>query len=105
MDEILIFALMIALVESIAQNTIKTSRTAGVLTMGLMAYMIVGYMLHFAYAKYPISRMNTVWSSLSIVIAMLLGYYVYGEKQSKWSVFSFALALTAILVQTLHKPE
>lgn len=103
-DDIVMFAIVIAAVESIAQNTIKTS-DAGLTNkffVGAVIYGLVGFLLHVAYARYPISRLNTIWSSMSIMLAVGFGYFLYGEQQSQWSVLSFLLAMGAIWVQSMH---
>jgi multidrug transporter EmrE-like cation transporter len=97
-DEILLIALFIALVESCAQNTIKTSDTGTFkFIFGLSIYMIVGYILHYAYSKFPMSRVNTIWSCLSIISATLLGYLLYDEPMNYWLLFAIFFAIIAIL--------
>lgn len=97
-DEIILMALFIALIESCAQNTIKTS-DAGTLKFicGLSIYMIVGYILHYAYSRYPMSRINTIWSCLSIISATILGYLLYDEPMNSWLLFAIFFSIIAIL--------
>lgn len=91
-DELLIFAGLIALVETYAQNNLK----GGALIVGLIFYSMVGYILHYAYDKFPLSRMNVTWSSLSIIIAAGLGYVLYHEPLDNWKILSVVSAVFAI---------
>lgn len=91
-DEILIFAALIALVETYAQTNLKQHT----LIVGLILYSLLGYILHFAYDKFPLSKMNVTWSSISIILATILGYILYQEPLDKWKILSVVAALFAI---------
>ena len=96
-DEIVIFAIALAIVESVAQNTIKmNSNGSNKFIIGMFFYMGVGYILHLAYMKYPLSKMNTLWSSLSIIFAITLGYILYGEPINSWTILATTFAFAAI---------
>lgn len=96
-DEILFIVLGLAIVEAIAQNTIKQSESESLhLMFGLSAYVMVGYLLHYAYHKFPLSKVNIMWSALSIVLATAFGYLVYDEPLNNKLIFAVVLALGAI---------
>lgn len=96
-DEVLLVALVIAITESIAQNNIKNSDHRSILfIVGLVFYMVVGYLLHYAYHKYPLGKINVIWSCISIILAMTLGYLLYDEPFNLWSVVAMFFALSAI---------
>lgn len=99
-DEIVIFAVILAIVESIAQNTIKMNSNlndySNKFIIGIVFYTGVGYILHLAYMKYPLSKMNTIWSCLSIIFAITMGYFLYGETINNWSVLATIFSLFAI---------
>lgn len=96
-DEIIIVVLLIATVEAVAQNTIKQSHPESVnLLFGLFAYILVGYLLHYAYHKYPLSKINVMWSALSIVLAAFFGYILYDEPLSGKFMLAVVFALLAI---------
>ena len=96
-DEILIVALVIAIAESLAQNNIKNSDHKSVLfIVGLAFYMVVGYLLHYAYHKFPLGKINVIWSCLSIILAMALGYLLYDEPFNHWSILAILFAISAI---------
>lgn len=91
-DDIVILVVIIALTESIAQNQLKQQN----LVVGMVVYMAVGYILHYSYHNYALSKLNVMWSSLSIVLATGLGYMVYDEKLTSDSFIAMAFGLLAI---------
>jgi multidrug transporter EmrE-like cation transporter len=96
-DEILLLALIIAISESIAQNNIKNSEHGSFMFIfGLSFYMVVGYLLHYAYHKFPLGKLNVIWSCISIILAMGIGYFLYDEPFNYWSLYSIILAIGAI---------
>ncbi len=96
-DEIILVAIAVAVVETLAQNTIKTSEEGSVkFVIGLIVYMGVGYLLHYAYGKFPLGKVNTVWSCISIILALSIGYIAYGEKLTYNTLVAAVLAMLAI---------
>ena len=97
-DELLVFAALIAVVETCAQNTLKNSEDKNKITfiIGLIIYSMVGYVLHYTYKNFPLSKVNVVWSCLSIVIATSLGYMLYNESMNSLKMLSVVLALGAV---------
>lgn len=97
-DEILLVALVIAIAESLAQNNIKNSEHKSILfIVGLSFYMVVGYLLHYAYHKFPLGKINVIWSCFSIILAMMLGYFLYDEPFNHWTILSIIFAISAII--------
>lgn len=100
------------MVEAIAQNNLKksntfagsSSRAEGTLRLlfGLSAYVIIGFLLHYSYSKFPLSKINVMWSCLSIVTATFLGYLIYNEKINKNSLLAVIFALLAIYFSNLQ---
>lgn len=96
-DEIIVVVILIAIVEAIAQNTIKHSDAESLhLMFGLSGYIMVGYLLHYAYHKFPLSKVNVIWSALSIVLAATFGYVLYDEPMNIRTMSAIILALGAI---------
>lgn len=96
-DELLIFAVLIAIVETCAQNTLKNADSTDYkFTVGLMIYSLVGYLLHYTYKNFPLSKVNVIWSCLSIIIATTLGYLVYNESLNNLKMLSVLLAIGAV---------
>lgn len=96
-DEIIILIFMLVIVEAIAQNTIKQSDPESLkLVFGLTAYVIIGYLLHYAYHKYPLSKINVMWSCMSIIVATIFGYMLYDESFNKKTMLAVTFAILAI---------
>jgi multidrug transporter EmrE-like cation transporter len=97
-DEVIIIALLIAICETIAQNFIKNSESNSNMKMffGLTFYIIVGFLLHHAYNNYNLSKVNVVWSCISIIVATLLGYFIYSEHLSRNNLISVVAAIIAV---------
>jgi multidrug transporter EmrE-like cation transporter len=96
-DEIILMAIIIAISESIAQNNIKNSvHGSWIFLLGLSFYMVVGYLLHYAYHRFPLGKLNVIWSCISIISAITIGYFLYDEPFNNWTIYSMILALGAI---------
>ena len=91
-DEVIILVVLIAFTESVAQAQLKNQK----LITGMVIYMAVGYILHHSYHTYALSKVNVLWSSLSIVLATLLGYMLYDEKITQNSIIAVCMALGAV---------
>lgn len=97
-DELLLIVVFVAISESIAQNQLKNSNIGSIrFIIGLLFYIVVGYLLHYAYHKFPLGKVNVIWSCLSIIIAVTLGYLLYDEPFNQWSLYSIVFALSAII--------
>ena len=96
-DELLVFAILIAFVETCAQNTLKnTGDDDHKYMIGLLIYALVGYLLHYTYKNFPLSKINVIWSCFSIIIATSLGYLIYNENLNSLKILSVILALGAV---------
>jgi multidrug transporter EmrE-like cation transporter len=97
-DEVIIIAILLAIVESFAQNTLKNSEHFSTkFILGLSIYMFVGYILHYGYDKFPLGKMNTLWSCVSIIFGVSVGYILYNEKINHWTFLAIFFAILAIL--------
>lgn len=97
-DEVIIIAILLAIVESFAQNTLKTSEHFSIkFILGLSIYMFVGYILHYGYDKFPLGKMNTLWSCVSIIFGVSVGYILYNETINHWTFLAIFFAILAIL--------
>lgn len=93
-DELIVFAIIIAFVEAYAQNNLKTSDNRYI--VGLFVYIFVGYILHYTYQNFPLSKVNVMWSCLSIIIATTFGYLIYDESINNLKLLSVLLAIGAV---------
>jgi multidrug transporter EmrE-like cation transporter len=96
---IVIFAICIAILESIAQNTLKQSQLKSCnvrYVCGIFSYILVGAFLHYTYHHVNLSTMNLVWSSFSIILGITSGYLLYGEVINGYTILSILCALAAV---------
>jgi len=97
-DELLIIVILIVMVESLAQNTLKRSNNSSLnYLLGLLAYTMVGILLHYAYHKFSLTKVNVIWSCISIVFATTLGYFLYDEPMNVKNMFAVLFALLAVI--------
>jgi len=94
-DELFVFVIIIAVVEACAQNTLKNNDNNKYI-VGLVIYVLVGYLLHYTYQNYPLSKVNVMWSCLSIILATTLGYLIYNESINSLKIVSVMLAIGAV---------
>jgi multidrug transporter EmrE-like cation transporter len=96
-NEILFVVFTIAIIEAIAQNIIKQNNLNSLkFLFALFCLNIVGFILYYAYHKFPLSKVNVIWSSLTIILAALAGYILYNETMNLKTITAIILCLIAI---------
>ena len=100
MHEFFIIISGIVLAESIAQNNLKAD-CFNRMIIGMTFYVLVGGILYIGYQKYPLNKINVVWSCMSIILATLLGYFLYEEGINQNSIIAMVLALLAVYFSCL----
>lgn len=98
-DELILMALLVVIIEQLAQNSLRQSNYLWDLyyILGLLSYVLVGWVLHYSYNNYSSSKINIIWSCMSIITAVLLGYILYDEKLGIYKIFAIIFAILAIL--------
>ena len=99
MDELILMALLVVIIEQCAQNSLRQSTHLWdfYYIIGLICYVLVGWVLHYSYNNYNSSKINVIWSCMSIITAVLLGYTLYDEKFSIYKIFAIIFSILAIL--------
>ena len=101
-DEVLIFALILVSIETYAQYNLKKKNNMTLtILVGMLMYAFLGYFLHYSYDKFPLSKMNITWSSMSIIIAGALGYFAYDEDLNIYKLLSIVFALLAVYFMSI----
>lgn len=98
------FAILIAILESCAQNSLKQSelyKCEKRFYIGIFFYTTVAYALYRAYKDIGLGQMNLVWSCLSIILALSAGHLFYNEPFNKYTALSITLAFAAIVTAYL----
>jgi len=93
-DELIVFAIIIAFVEAYAQNNLKTSDNKYI--VGIFVYICVGYLLHYTYQNFPLSKVNVILSCINIIIAITFGYLIYDESINSLKLLAVLLAIGAV---------
>jgi multidrug transporter EmrE-like cation transporter len=98
-DELLLMSLFIVIIEQCAQNSLQKSTNLwdAYYLIGLFCYALVGWILHYAYNNYKMSKINVIWSCMSIIIAVLLGYILYNDSIDIYKIFAIIFAILAIV--------
>jgi multidrug transporter EmrE-like cation transporter len=98
-DEVLLMALLIVMIEQLAQRSLQNSTHLWDINyiLGLVCYVLVGWVLHYSYNQYSTSKINVIWSCSSIIISILLGYTLYNESFNVYKIFAIIFAILAIL--------
>jgi multidrug transporter EmrE-like cation transporter len=85
-------ALVVSGMEAFSQIHLKN----GNLVYGMLGYMGVSILLAQVYASHDLSRFNTIWSSISIVNAGVLGALVFSEGLNTRTIISMMLVALAV---------
>ncbi len=94
---------LITLSEAIAQTCLKKANGTPhgpecnkLIVIGMVAYMLVAWLLFNTYKFTNLGHTNLVWSCLSIVVAFLMGWLFFNEAVNGFAVLSIGLACAAI---------
>lgn len=107
---VVVFAICIAFFEAIAQNSLKyysghEDCNHLIMCVGIVGYIMVALMLLTSYNFVAMSKMNLIWSCISIITACTLGHFFFDEIFDIHTIGSISLALAAIYVAHLGEVE
>ena len=90
----------ISLLEICGQTCIRKYRQEGqthFIIFGVSLYLIVIALLFHSYKYHGMGIVNLLWSCLSIVMAILVGCFVFHETFNHYMAIAVAFALTAVI--------
>lgn len=94
---------LITLSEAIAQTCLKKAKgtprgpeCTRLFSIGIVAYIVVAYLLYNTYQFSNLGHTNLIWSCLSIIVAFIVGAVFFQETVNGFAVLSIALACAAI---------
>ncbi len=93
------FVVLITLTEICAQTCLKMARVkknALLLMVGIILYLLVATLLYRCYQFEGMGHTNLVWSCMTIILAMVVGVYLFKEPFNRYNWIAIALALGAI---------
>lgn len=105
---ILILALALTTIEAFAQNSLKLSQIHNCqyrFIFGLLFYVCVGLTLRYSYDSVGLGQMNLVWSSCSIITAIVIGYLLYDEPFNTFTLIAILFALSAVFCSHLANQQ
>ncbi len=96
--EIIQSSLFISLLESFSQINLKNNNVL----FGILGYSILAYFLYYIYENIELSTFNITWSSISIISATIIGYFLYSEKITNYKIIAILLVILAIYFSNLE---
>lgn len=89
----------ITFVEACAQTSLKTARVKKniyLVPLGMVFYATVAGLLYMTYKYEGLGHVNLVWSCASIIIAILIGCFLFNEPHNRYTYIAILLAFAAI---------
>jgi hypothetical protein len=86
------FALIISIIESISQASIKGQR----IIYGFIGYGMIVLLLSKSYNYEGLGHMNLVWSCVSIITCYIIGCIGFNEQINKYTFLAILFAIMAI---------
>jgi len=103
---LLIAIACVATFEAFGQSSMALARKSGVilwLFVGMACYCVVAYGLYVAYQWKGVGMVNALWSSLSIMIMLVIGYFVFEERLNSFEWFGVVMIIIGICVTQISK--
>jgi multidrug transporter EmrE-like cation transporter len=95
---VVLIIMLIVICEMTAQSCIKQSEQQSVLFfIAIVLYATICYLLFLCYMnRGKLGQVNMMWSSISIVSGILVGYFIFGESVSMNRIIAISLAIGAV---------
>ena len=73
------------------------------LVFSAVFYIAVVYLLYRSYAYKGVGFVNILWSGMTTILMIAIGYFVFHERLTKMEWTGAGLILAGILLMTLHQ--
>jgi len=95
---VILIIMLIVICEMAAQSCIKQSEQQSVLFfIAIVLYATICYLLFLCYMnRGKLGQVNMMWSSVSIVSGILVGYFIFGESVTMNRMIAIVLAIGAV---------
>jgi drug/metabolite transporter (DMT)-like permease len=96
---LLIAIILISILEASSQAALKAVRVRKEniwFFVGALGYVCIAALLYYSYQFQGMGPVNLMWSSLSIILAVLFGHVFFGEKITANIMASFVFAILAV---------
>lgn len=90
----------ISILEICGQTCIRKYREDGhiqFIILGIILYLIVVALLFHSYRYHGMGIINLLWSCLSIIMAIIVGYFVFNEAFNHYMAMAVVFAVSAIV--------
>ena len=95
-NEIIIYAMILATIDTIGTNILKVSKYGSLFYfVGISCYVLLAFFLHWVFLYQP-SKVIVIWSSMSVIFAIFWGYFLYNENINISTVMSLLFALLSV---------
>lgn len=101
-----VFIIIVAIAEALGQSSLALGRKSGNsiwLLGGMLCYAVVAYGLYMSYKYKGVGIVNALWSSISIVLMLAIGYFYFNERLAamEW-VGVICIIVGVLLTQIAH---
>jgi len=95
---VILIIMIIVIFEMTAQSCIKQSEQQYILFfIAIVLYATICYLLLLCYMNHgKLGQINMMWSSVSIISGILVGYFIFGESVTMNRLIAIALAIGAV---------
>lgn len=90
-----------ALFEAFAQSSVQWAhryQSTWHFLLALMCYAVVCFFLYVAYNYQGVGIVNALWSGMTIVMMLAIGYFVFEERLTRWEWVGVAFIVTGMLI-------
>jgi multidrug transporter EmrE-like cation transporter len=96
---VILFGLLLAIVELFAQYNLKYGNANNKqknVYIGLLGYILVGFILYSSYTYERMGEINLVWSCISFITVYYVGNIYFNEPFNKYTIIAIILAIMSI---------
>lgn len=93
--------LCVSLFEALAQSSVhyaNIKKNKLYIGVGIFCYIIVSFLIYKAYDFKGVGTVNAIWSGMSIVLMISIGYFVFKEKITKMECLGILFILFGIFL-------
>lgn len=98
--------IFISILEICGQTCIRKFRENGnkqFIILGIALYLAVVLLLFHSYRYHGMGIVNLLWSCLSIIMAVVVGHFIFNEEVNHYMAMAIVLAFAAILFANMSQ--
>lgn len=97
---------IISILEICGQTCIRKFRDNGrkhFIILGIALYLVVVLLLFHSYQYHGMGIVNLLWSCLSIIMAIIVGHFIFNEEFNHYMAIAIVLAFGAIVFANMSQ--